>query len=311
VKEKNEKNMLFVLFLILATACIPSMITQSQEETLSTPLNSSAEGTSLFIPVVLSNQNIDIPTPEPTSIPTPEPTTSPSSALVADHRIIDHFELIPGDALPAAIETNYLQLHASTGMYISHGLDFLQGTRDIPNNPYTTYVYDRRNWVWLFWEGITDPRPKVNQFVSKVQSEYQSYDVLSMKFCYQDYWGLDWEYFRDNMVQLEVTYPDKTFIWWTVPLKNDWSRYPNWCSIVEEFNTTLRSYTAENNKILFDIADIESHDELGNRCYPGCETMCPQYGDGHPNAEGSLRLAKGIWWLMTRITGWDGDITAE
>jgi hypothetical protein len=28
--------------------------------------------------------------------------------------------------------------------------------------------------------------------------------------------------------------------------------------------------------------------------------------DGHPNAYSAVRLAKAYWWLIARLSGWDG-----
>jgi hypothetical protein len=185
------------------------------------------------------------------------------------------------------------------------GLDYLQGTRG--PSPYPPYKYDRRNWNWpLFVDA--DWTGKLDQFVNLVETDHDTYDVMSMKLCYDDYTA-DWESYRDTMLQLESSYPDKTFVWWTMPLKNDWSRIPNWCEIVQDYNANVRQFALENDKILFDIADIESHDPNGNPCYVGCESMCAEYGDGHPREyDGTSHIAKGIWWLMARSSGWDGQL---
>ena len=143
-----------------------------------------------------------------------------------------------------------------------------------------------------------------------VAAEHDNYEFLGFKFGYVDWWFSDFGDFRDAMLQLEATYPDNTFLWSTVAIRTEWDPgIDNFCGILEDFNTNVRAYAQANNKPLFDIADIESHDSNGNACFVyGCESMCLEYGGpGHPNLTGSLRLAKGFWWFMARLSGWDGQ----
>jgi hypothetical protein len=261
------------------------------------------------------------PTLTATTGPSPTPTSTPTSPLtgqgiIANHWVVDLFEQIPDSALPAAINKRVFQKHASTGMYISNnGLDCLQGSQDYsPCTDYPDYKYDRRNWDWPFWSIVGGGfEEKLNEFVSDVNAVHDNYDVLSMKFCYIDWWYNDWTLYRDAMLQLEANYPSKTFIWWTIPVmvENSWDYQNNQCEIIQNFNTNIRAFASQNNKILMDVADIESHDANGNLCYSSCESMCPDYAfdgaGGHPNPTGSLRIGKAIWWLMARIGGWGSN----
>jgi hypothetical protein len=75
---------------------------------------------------------------------------------------------------------------------------------------------------------------------------------------------------------------------------------------MSDFNQQLRAYAKTNNKPLYDIAAIES--DGGSCMVEGYEGMCLKYNDGgggHPNKDGSIRLAKGFWWLMARLSGWN------
>ena len=165
---------------------------------------------------------------------------------------------------------------------------------------------------------MSDAIAKTDQWVSVANAQQGNYDVLGMKFCYVDGWNQDFNYYRQAMEQLEQAYPSKTFIWTTSAL---WSEsaagggnLPS-CQNIQLFNQQLREYARTNNKVLYDIADIESHDPDGNYCQvEGCEALCNVYSDGqggggggHPDVDGSIRLAKGFWWLMSRISGWDGN----
>jgi hypothetical protein len=133
-----------------------------------------------------------------------------------------------------------------------------------------------------------------------------------MKLCYIDRFGMDFNYYRDTLLKLEKENPGKIFIWWTYPILNQWPE-PAWCKDLEKFNQQVRAFAAANGKPLFDIAAIESHDEQGRpRAAAAGESVWPQYGnpanpvDGHPNAYSAVRLAKAYWWLIARLSGWDG-----
>ena len=260
------------------------------------------------------------------------------TGIVADHSVIAKFSSIPQSAAQAAAAKKLVFLHQSTGSYIdNYGLGCLAGLHDDPENypaECTTYAnnmaankwpwYSEANWNWPFWpDYTTDAIVKTDEFVSYVSSHTSTYDVFGMKFCYVDGWNqgtnVDEQYYINKMLSLESQYPNKVFIWTTSALwhepgdacsLNSNQNY-NSCARISEFNAQVRAYAKAHNKPLYDIADIESHDSNGNSCtVEGYEGMCAQwYADsgGHPNVVGGIRLAKGFWWLMARLNGWNGQ----
>jgi hypothetical protein len=248
--------------------------------------------------------------------------------LVADHTVVAQFEQIPDSALQTAAAIRLMFRHASVGGTVDNALDCLQGTRANPIECtlYPDYKYDRRNWSFQA-RGNSGWYGKVDDFVAETQNQLSGFDVFSFKFCYLE--GLDqlaepcgnpfdpaevdqaWEYLRSNMETLETTYPGKTFIWWTIPL----TQPGQFCT--ETLNARIRSYAAANGKILFDIADIESHDIAGAH-YTNADgwevAYAPHCGEAppgpacHPNWTGSIMLAKAFWWMMARIAGWEGGL---
>jgi hypothetical protein len=84
----------------------------------------------------------------------------------------------------------------------------------------------------------------------------------------------------------------------------------------------IRDYVNANDKILFDYADILTHNDAGELYtetwngheYPQLHPDNMKALDGTPRLEGyhtgevgALRLAKAMWWLLARLAGWDGN----
>jgi hypothetical protein len=134
-----------------------------------------------------------------------------------------------------------------------------------------------------------------------------------MKYGYVDGWNqsanIGRNYYINKMLALESQYPGKVFIWTTSILWHDpggaCGEMFNSCQQIAEFNQQIRAYARAHNKPLYDMADIESHDHNGNPCtIAGYEGLCTEWnegGGGHPNIEGSIRLAKGFWWLIANL----------
>jgi hypothetical protein len=320
----RTKKISVVVLALLAIACSYPLVTQGKTENLPNHVVLSPEADNpIFLPS-LSMTDISTVTPSPTTVPIPSSTpVAPSgNAIIADHNVISWFSSIPETYLDSAATIQTLFMHQSTGDNIDYlGLKCLAGLREDPErypqecltyalHPYDPY--DDRNWDWEYWpEHMSDAILKTDRWVTIVNERQQDYQVLGMKLCYVDSWNLDFEYYREKMDQLENTYPEKIFIWSTSALIAESMGTEK---IIHDFNQELRAYALANDKILYDLAAIESHDSDGNICHDnGIEALCEEYytgfgggGGGHPNVQGSIRLAKGFWWLMARIAGWDG-----
>ena len=120
------------------------------------------------------------------------------------------------------------------------------------------------------------------------------------KFCWIDE-NADWTVYRDSMLALEAAHTGTNFVYMTMPL-NTGSGADN--VLRNQFNTSLRTWAATNNKTLFDIADIETYGASGQATtftYGGTEYLRLSTDwasdEGHLNAAGQDRVARGFYAL--------------
>ena len=135
--------------------------------------------------------------------------------------------------------------------------------------------------------------------------------------------------YLSTLTNLEAAYPQTMFVYATMPLTTTNYQYSGldtgafdiyWRNV---FNDSLRAWCSTNNRVLFDIADIETHDTSGNPstftynsrvCQQlwsgdnvGCDQYCNEAGDGaHPTNPGAEQLmAQGFYALAAApARGW-------
>jgi hypothetical protein len=213
--------------------------------------------------------------------------------------------------------------------------------------------YPRPNWQYYGWYGGGIP-PELpcgvstgmwwdlgNCFVHYVDANPTAYDVYSFQHSYlevmpgRDIASPTTGYFVSqtgkvdisDMEALEARHPDKRIVYWTSSLARGIGTQES-----TDFNNQMRSYALAHNKILFDVADIESHDPYGNPCYDNrdgvaygsenypddglnlpaiCQHYTTEFNGGHLGATsiGGIRLAKAFWVLMAQLAGWSPDGT--
>lgn len=133
--------------------------------------------------------------------------------------------------------------------------------------------------------------------------------------------------YLNKMNQLEQQYPNVKFVYMTGH-RDIWAD-----DTLKRNNQLIRDYCINNNKILYDFADIESYDPDGTY-YEYCSDDCSYYNSSftllgnwaqeyqnthqqgiywydmsaaHTEPLNGNLKAYAAWWLFCRIAGWDGS----
>jgi hypothetical protein len=220
------------------------------------------------------------------------PGVAGAASIVVDHTTTDP-SVIPQSALDTARALTMNFSHASVGGNIWGGLGALQ-------------TESSSRYAFPHWSDNSRGNPgwqaKVDDFEDWVASHAASYTVFLNKFCYIDQ-DATFTYYRDSMVRLAAANPSKKFVWFTMPIQT--SGTDN--ALRAAFNGSVRAYAQSHDIVLFDLADIESHQPSGTAVTSGGhEALFEDYSTdgGHLNGVGSRRMAGAMWQLMARIGGW-------
>lgn len=341
--------------------------------TLEQPTNTQTLTNTPVIPTPSNTQLPTAEPPSSPTVAAPIITVAPQTpdgkAIIVDHTSVDLFEQIPDEYLERARNLGFVFMDASVGQNIHGALDCLTAIswsqapahcrRDYKDSSgnWTTFAsgnapariqfapdptkYDRSRIIFEARPG--DWKSYTQDFINIVAPQYlDSVTVLSYQFTYlmvvensdindpekgffvnnPDYYDI---YDLENFI---AQHPDKKFPLWTTSLSRNIGS-----QVATDFNDQMRQYAIQNGRILFDVADIESHTDQGEPCFDNrdgikscsnngeCEdhpddgvqqpAICQDYTTeiegGHLGSvsAGKLRIAKAMWVLLARIAGWE------
>jgi len=244
-------------------------------------------------------------------------TDASAEALIIDHNCID-LSQIPAEWIDTTQEQIKLHYgHTSHGSQLTTGLDRLMminsrnyfvsmSTSGLPTEEGALCIYHPSNDPAAYYantQGILDANPIIN--------------VSMFSWCCQATYS-DWEDYLDeyltNMQAFEAANPDVTFTYMTGNAQADgesgYNRY--------QFNEEIRAFCRDNEKVLFDFADLdawfdgEQHTYRYNRYHIPLEH--PHFNGneaGHTTYESCEQKGRAVWWMMARLAGWEPDAADE
>jgi hypothetical protein len=238
------------------------------------------------------------------------------SAAVINHSNVDGVTSVPLGVMDFVGEQKWYFTHASVGWNMLNGMSSLHasdparyklvydnasGTSPDTTTAGTIYQNDRGNPGWL---------AKTNYFVDTVNGGWNSPKVqFAMdKYCYIDP-DANVSTYLTKMAALEAATPATKIVYCTMPLTTSTDPVNGGNVERNNFNAAVRTYCIDNNKLLLDVADIESHNPAGaesNFTYNGKSYQILYNGyttdGGHPGTDaGQRQIAKG--WYAACIYG--------
>ncbi len=256
--------------------------------------------------------------------------------LIIDHACTD-LSRIPAawiDSTRANMRLHYA--HTSHGEQIPAGLDILQAgapqfvyayeDNNLPTVPDAFYIFNGQitgtyitpHHYWVNDAAMNETRAVLSANPSINTSMFVWCQEMEL---YQDYWvDESVSAYLDSMSVLEAEFPDVTFVYCTGNAQApDYRGHNRWKN-----NERIRTFCIENDKVLYDFADLDAwwyDSETGEWDQATYEYQGdivpvehPQWagsGAGHTSYASCEQKAKAMWWLTTMLSGWYADSTGE
>lgn len=265
-----------------------------------------------------------------------------TDGIIANHNCID-LNLVPiADINTASNDLKIAYWHTSHGSQITTGM---AGLTDFAGDEYDYADYDSDDALYLLESGddLGSGSGDWDNTTSTYLDAHTEINVVMWSWCggASSASESDITSYLSKMTALEESYSNVTFIYMTGHLDGT-----GLTGTLNLNNERIRDYCINNDKVLFDFADIESYDPDGNYyldrmgtdgCYydsdndgqmesfegnPGEDANWAlewqeshtedvdwyQCSSAHSVALNANMKAYAAWWMFARIAGWDGVI---
>lgn len=261
-----------------------------------------------------------------------------SSVLVVQSQIIDHrytnVEDIPFDVINSVKENMKLQWCGQSHSHqIATGLMFLEedfSDLDVTTNTDGNVWLPEPNGTLCMMDGISGFNKCGHCCMAYIYPEaywadasafgnvettlidcYPSINVSGFLWC-DELEGASEDYvqaYLDTLTAYDERYPDVTFVRTTCQAQGSGDNgYNRWLR-----NEQIRQHCIDNNKVLFDFADLDawSNNDFSYYIYNGDTIPLEHpdyYGDiYHTNELGNKNKARAIWYMLAILEGWNPE----
>lgn len=265
-----------------------------------------------------------------------------SSPLIVDHTCTD-LSQVPDEWIERAKRLTLHYAHTSHGSQVTSGISNLESldafyavairtssSEGLPNieDPPALRIYDGNPPdTYITPEDYWNGESALNR--TRAVAATGGYQFSMWSWCGQVSGGTETyiQNYLDALDQLQAEFPEMEFIYMTGHLDGSGSS-----GTLHRNNERIRDYCRDNNKILFDFADIERYtpdgvDLLDSGADDGCNydggnwaqewcaanpgsDLCDACSCAHSQALNCNRKARAFWWMMARLAGWGDCIEA-
>ena len=247
-----------------------------------------------------------------------------SQGFIIDHTCTD-IDAIPDNYIQDVKENiNWHFAHTSHGHSLTCGLETIEngesffdhdlGFTFLPENDSAMCIYDG-NWLYTYINPDGYYRSEYGMSLTRgTLNDNPTINVSAFAWCTQmdEFTPPEVQQYLDSISSLEADFPNVTFIYFT---GNAQALGPQGQHRLDN-NNIIRQYCIDNNKILFDFADLDCwyNDDMFYYIHNG-DTIPKEHpafdGDscGHVNSLSNVMKGNAVWWMMARIRGWNPETT--